>query len=106
MRKATSKSREKKIRGKRIGMRELHTLGTAGPSPGALGVSGAAAETDDGLFFVRISGNGIDEARKLENFANVPAGIEKLEAAAVAFERDERSHQSADAGAIHLRDAH
>src|ERR1700690_278133 len=102
---AANKVLKKTNREKQIAMRALHSTRTPGPSPGALGVSGAAAEAGDGFFFVRVRGNGIDEARKLEHFADVAGGIEELKAAAVGLQSAERSHQSADAGAVHLRAA-
>lgn len=70
-----------------------------------LGVGEAAAEGGDGFGFVGEGGDGVDEAGEFENVADVSAGVEEFQAAALAFEADERADQSADAGAIHLGDA-
>ena len=70
-----------------------------------LSVGDAAAEAGDGFGLIGEAGNGLDEARELEDFADVSNGIEDLEAAALAFEGDERADQRADARAVHLGDA-
>ena len=70
-----------------------------------LGGGDAAAEAGDGFGFVGVGGDGLDEAREFEDFADVAGGIEELQAAGVAFERDEGANQSADAGAIDLLNA-
>ena len=47
----------------------------------------------------------MDEARELEDFADVAGGIKKLQATGIALERDEGADQRADPGAIDLLDA-
>lgn len=47
----------------------------------------------------------MQEASEVEDFADVSGGLQELEAAAGALERDERANDGADAGAIHLRHA-
>ena len=59
----------------------------------------------DGFCFVGVRGNGLDEARELEDFADVAGGIEQFQATGVALERDEGADQRADPGAIDLLDA-
>ena len=65
----------------------------------------AAAEAGDGFCFVGVGGDGLDEAGEFEDFADVAGGIQELEAAGVAFERDEGANKRADAGAIDLLNA-
>lgn len=71
----------------------------------ASGVGGAAAKTGDGFFFVRVRGDGVDQAGELQDFADVSDRVEELQPAAVALEGDEGAHERADPGAVHLRDA-
>jgi len=70
-----------------------------------LSVGDAAAEAGDGFGLIGEAGNGLDEARELEDFADVSHRIEELEAAALALEGDEGADKRADAGAVHLGDA-
>src|SRR6202035_5408780 len=65
----------------------------------------ATAEGSDGFCFVGKGGDGMDQARELEDFFDVTGGIQDFQAATLAFESDEGADQSADAGAINLRDA-
>jgi len=70
-----------------------------------LGVGDAAAESFYGFGFVGEGGDGLDEARELEDFADVAGGVKDFQAAALALKGDERAHEGADAGAVHLGDS-
>src|SRR5580704_17970891 len=69
-----------------------------------LGVGNAAAEGGNGFCLVGEGGNGMDQARELEDLFDMAGGVQDFQAATLAFESDEGAHQGADAGAINLRD--
>src|ERR1700735_5541069 len=72
---------------------------------GPLGVGGAAAEGGDGLLLVGEGGNGLDQARELEDLADVAGGIQDFQAATLALKAHERAHQRAKGAAVTLRRA-